>query len=77
MQFETTLNSHLLRILILKKDLGNTNFSVHLPRAAFDRHATGKVVLRAVRALGIDARLNDRNDICVGQDKMSTCQRLS
>ncbi|KAF5388072.1 hypothetical protein D9615_000764 [Tricholomella constricta] len=46
-------------------DLGNTNFSIHLPREEFDRHATAQVVLRAVRSLGIDARVNDRNDICV------------
>ncbi|KAG5641031.1 hypothetical protein DXG03_006355 [Asterophora parasitica] len=52
-------------------DLGNTNFSIHLPREEFDRHATAHVVLRAVRSLGIDARVNDRNDICVGLDKMS------
>ncbi|OCH94300.1 Lipoyltransferase and lipoate-protein ligase [Obba rivulosa] len=52
-------------------DLGNTNFSIHLPRASFDRHATGEVVLGAVRSLGVDARLNDRNDICVGPDKVS------
>ncbi|KAF8180170.1 hypothetical protein BJ912DRAFT_907302 [Pholiota molesta] len=53
-------------------DLGNTNFSIHLPRASFDRHATGKIILRAVQSLGIDAHLNDRNDICVGQDKMTS-----
>ncbi|PCH40972.1 Lipoyltransferase and lipoate-protein ligase [Wolfiporia cocos MD-104 SS10] len=52
-------------------DLGNTNFSIHLPRTSFDRHATAQVVLRAVCALGIDASVNDRNDICVGTYKMS------
>ncbi|KAI0921214.1 hypothetical protein AcW2_006260 [Taiwanofungus camphoratus] len=52
-------------------DLGNTNFSVHLPRTSFDRHATAQVVLSAVRSLGIDARVNDRNDICVGEAKIS------
>ncbi|KAH9943166.1 Lipoyltransferase and lipoate-protein ligase [Epithele typhae] len=51
-------------------DLGNTNFSIHLPRATFDRHATAQVVLRAVRSLGVDATVNDRNDICVGKDKI-------
>ncbi|KAF8165756.1 hypothetical protein B0H34DRAFT_832108 [Crassisporium funariophilum] len=56
-------------------DLGNTNFSIHLPRTSFDRHATGRVVLRAVRSLGIDAHLNDRNDICVGADKMIFMRR--
>ncbi|KAG6861965.1 hypothetical protein C0995_009149 [Termitomyces sp. Mi166 len=28
-------------------DLGNTNFSIHLPRAKFDRHVTAQIVLRA------------------------------
>ena len=53
------------------QDLGNTNFSIHLPRTSFDRHATAQVVLRAVRALGVDARVNARNDVCVGDYKMS------
>ena len=53
------------------QDLGNTNFSIHLPRTSFDRHATAQVVLAAVRALGVDARVNDRNDVCVGDYKMS------
>ncbi|KAJ7248486.1 hypothetical protein C8J57DRAFT_1189735 [Mycena rebaudengoi] len=48
-------------------DLGNTNFSIHLSRRTFDRRVTSQTVLRAVLSLGIDqARLNDRNDICVG-----------
>lgn len=53
------------------QDLGNSNYSIHLPRASFDRHVTAQTVLRAVRSLGIDARVNDRNDICVGPEKMS------
>lgn len=52
-------------------DLGNTNFSIHLPRTSFDRHATAQVILRAVRSLGINAHVNDRNDICVGKEKVS------
>jgi lipoate---protein ligase len=51
--------------------MGNTNFSIHLPRSSFNRHATAQLVLRAVRSLDIDARVNDRNDICVGPFKMS------
>ncbi|KAG5730670.1 Lipoate-protein ligase A [Termitomyces sp. T112] len=30
-------------------DLGNTNFSIHLPRTEFDRRVTAQIVLRAVR----------------------------
>ncbi|KAL4247120.1 putative lipoate-protein ligase A [Abortiporus biennis] len=53
-------------------DRGNTNFSIHLPRSSFDRHATAQVVLRAVRSLGLDnAVVNDRNDICIGKEKVS------
>ncbi|KAJ7571801.1 hypothetical protein C8J56DRAFT_145925 [Mycena floridula] len=52
-------------------DLGNTNFSIHLPRKSFDRHATARLILRAVRSMGIDARVNDRNDICIGDEKVS------
>lgn len=52
------------------QDLGNTNFSIHLSRSAFDRNETGKLVLRAVRSLGVDANLNDRNDICIGKNKI-------
>ncbi|KAG0703915.1 hypothetical protein DFH29DRAFT_914674 [Suillus ampliporus] len=52
-------------------DLGNTNFSIHVPRTSFDRGATAQVVLRAVRALGIDAHVNARNDLCVGGEKAS------
>ncbi|EKM79994.1 hypothetical protein AGABI1DRAFT_72757 [Agaricus bisporus var. burnettii JB137-S8] len=51
-------------------DLGNTNFSIHQPRRSFDRHLTAQVILRAVRSLNIDASLNDRNDICVGHNKI-------
>jgi lipoate-protein ligase A len=51
--------------------MGNTNFSIHLPRSSFNRHATAQVVLRAVRSLDIDAWVNDRNDVCVGSYKMS------
>ncbi|KAI0053750.1 Lipoyltransferase and lipoate-protein ligase [Auriscalpium vulgare] len=52
-------------------DTGNTNFSIHLPRNSFDRHATAQVVLRAVRSLDIGADVNDRNDVCVGPYKVS------
>ncbi|KAI0776146.1 Lipoyltransferase and lipoate-protein ligase [Trametes elegans] len=57
-------------------DLGNTNFSIHLPRASFDRHATAQVVLRAVRAMGVDANVNDRNDICVGKEKICSAYKI-
>ncbi|KAN0132546.1 Lipoyltransferase and lipoate-protein ligase [Lactarius tabidus] len=52
-------------------DMGNTNFSIHLPRSSFDRHATARLVLRAVRSCNIDAWVNERNDVCVGPYKVS------
>lgn len=52
-------------------DLGNTNFSIHLPRHSFDRKKTAQVILRAVRSLSIDGHINERNDICVGKEKVS------
>ncbi|KZV77137.1 Lipoyltransferase and lipoate-protein ligase, partial [Peniophora sp. CONT] len=52
-------------------DTGNTNFSIHLPRTSFDRHATAQIILRAVRSLDIDASVNDRNDVVVGPYKVS------
>ncbi|KAH9002269.1 Lipoyltransferase and lipoate-protein ligase [Lactarius hatsudake] len=35
-------------------DMGNTNFSIHLPRSSFDRK--------------FDARVNERNDVCLFSD---------
>jgi lipoate-protein ligase A len=53
------------------KDLGNTNFSVHLSREAWDRNVVSQVICNAVRSFGINAEVNHRNDICVGDVKMS------
>ncbi|KAL1747257.1 hypothetical protein HDZ31DRAFT_80613 [Schizophyllum fasciatum] len=53
-------------------DLGNMNYSIHVPRTWFDRNVTSQVVLRAVRGMGVpDATVNERNDVCVGTDKMT------
>ncbi|KAI0677240.1 Lipoyltransferase and lipoate-protein ligase [Trametes maxima] len=57
-------------------DLGNTNFSIHLPRSSFDRHATAQVMLKAVRSMGVDANVNDRNDICVGKEKICSAYKI-
>ena len=51
--------------------MGNTNFSVHLPRSSFDRNVTAGLVLRAVHSCNIDAWVNERNDVCVGPYKIS------
>lgn len=63
---------------LLKKwfqDLGNTNYSIHLPRHSFDRSVTAQIILRAVRSLGVNAHVNDRNDICIEDKKI--CVQLS
>ncbi|TFK29027.1 Lipoyltransferase and lipoate-protein ligase [Coprinopsis marcescibilis] len=52
-------------------DLGNTNYSIHLARTTFDRHVTAQVIVRALQRLGLDAGVNDRNDICIGTNKVS------
>ncbi|KAL1685239.1 hypothetical protein GGG16DRAFT_98041, partial [Schizophyllum commune] len=45
-------------------DLGNTNYSIHVPRTWFDRNVTSQIVLRAVRDMGVpEATVNERNDI--------------
>lgn len=54
------------------QDLGNSNFSIHTHRSSFNRQMTGELILRAVCSLGIDAHRNERNDILVGPDKIST-----
>ncbi|EJD01609.1 Lipoyltransferase and lipoate-protein ligase [Fomitiporia mediterranea MF3/22] len=52
-------------------DLGNTNYSVHLPRTSFNRNETAQLVVRAVRSLGVNADVNDRNDVCAEGFKIS------
>lgn len=48
-------------------DLGNTNFSIVLPRLAFTRDAGAKLVARAVRErLGVEpCTTNARHDVVV------------
>ncbi|KDQ15382.1 hypothetical protein BOTBODRAFT_108526 [Botryobasidium botryosum FD-172 SS1] len=46
-------------------DLGNTNYSVSVPRESFDRRSNAELVAAAVRALGPPAYVNERHDICV------------
>ncbi|KZT62833.1 hypothetical protein CALCODRAFT_425357 [Calocera cornea HHB12733] len=53
-------------------DPGNTNYSMMLPRAAFDRPAQAELVRRALARMGVGAaRVNERNDIYLGGWKMS------
>jgi lipoate-protein ligase A len=52
-------------------DAGNLNFSVLLPRALHDVSRSTGVVVASLRALGIPAEENGRNDICVHGLKVS------
>ncbi|SCV72713.1 BQ2448_4250 [Microbotryum intermedium] len=52
-------------------DLGNTNYCVFVPRLEFKRRTNAELVARALNKLGIEAYVNERNDICVDSFKMS------
>ncbi|SCZ91813.1 BZ3500_MvSof-1268-A1-R1_Chr5-3g08153 [Microbotryum saponariae] len=52
-------------------DLGNTNYCVFVPRLEFERRTNAELVARALNNLGIEAYVNERNDICVDSFKMS------
>lgn len=52
-------------------DMGNLNFSFIVPRQDYDVSRQLGVVLRAVRALGIDAEASGRNDLTVDGKKFS------
>ena len=49
-------------------DLGNLNFSFISPKARYDKKLHLKIVLNALRALGIPAEMNARHDLIL-QDK--------
>ncbi|KAJ2747868.1 hypothetical protein GGI20_000163 [Coemansia sp. BCRC 34301] len=52
-------------------DLGNTNYTVVMPRAAFTRDACAKLVSRALRDSDIPAHVNARHDVAVDGLKVS------
>ncbi|HEY5466801.1 MAG TPA: lipoate--protein ligase, partial [Clostridia bacterium] len=52
-------------------DLGNLNFSILLPRALHDPARSSRVILEAVRSMGVAAELSGRNDILSGGHKFS------
>jgi lipoate---protein ligase len=52
-------------------DHGNTNFSFIAPAAQYDQERHFGVVIAALASLGIDAWKSDRNDIRVGDRKIS------
>ena len=52
-------------------DLGNTNFTFLSPKDSYDQAANFAIIINALKKLGIDATLSGRNDIQVGDRKIS------
>ena len=52
-------------------DLGNTNFTFLSPKAEYDQAANFTIIINALKSLGIDATLSGRNDMQVGDKKIS------
>lgn len=52
-------------------DLGNLNFTFITSRQSYELHRQLTVVLKAVRALGVEAEFSGRNDLVVGTRKFS------
>jgi lipoate-protein ligase A len=52
-------------------DLGNTNFTFLSPKADYDQAANFTIIINALKKLGIDATLSGRNDMQVGERKIS------
>ena len=52
-------------------DLGNLNFTIILPKILFDAKRSTNLIVKALQQLGINAEANGRNDICIGDKKIS------
>ena len=52
-------------------DLGNTNFTFLSPKHAYDQTANFTIIINALKKLGIDAEQSGRNDMQVGDRKIS------
>lgn len=52
-------------------DLGNTNFTFLSPKDSYDQEANFTIIINALKKLGIDAELSGRNDMQVGDKKIS------
>lgn len=52
-------------------DLGNTNFTFLSPKDDYDQAANFTIIINALKSLGIDATLSGRNDMQVGDRKIS------
>ncbi|UNK05469.2 lipoate--protein ligase [Psychrobacter raelei] len=52
-------------------DLGNTNFTFLSPKDGYDQQANFDIIINALKKLGIEASLSGRNDMQVGDRKIS------
>ena len=52
-------------------DLGNTNFTFLSPKEDYDQKANFTIIINALKKLGIEAELSGRNDMQVGDKKIS------
>ncbi|PVU92489.1 hypothetical protein BB561_003805 [Smittium simulii] len=52
-------------------DLGNTNYSIIMPRASFDRNTNALLVSNALNSLKISTIVNQRHDITIDDYKVS------
>ena len=52
-------------------DLGNTNFTFLSPKDEYNQAANFTIIINALKSLGIEAELSGRNDMQVGERKIS------
>lgn len=52
-------------------DLGNLNFTIIVPKNAYDKSISASIIVNAINAVGIPASLTGRNDIVCGDLKFS------
>jgi lipoate-protein ligase A len=55
----------------LSQDLGNTNYSILIPKDSFSRRPNALLVARALQSLSVPAEVNERNDITLDGFKIS------
>ncbi|KAF9922135.1 Biotin/lipoate A/B protein ligase [Linnemannia zychae] len=53
------------------QDIGNTNYSIMMPREVFDRRTNVELICRALHELDIPAFVNERHDIVVDGKKIA------
>lgn len=52
-------------------DLGNLNYTIIVSKQAYDISRSTRLILNALKKVGINASNNGRNDICIGEKKIS------